>query len=107
MALAIYFVLRCEDRWIVRLDDRDFGHISLTAAVKAAIAAARASAEQGHETEVLVQRPDRSWLVSWTSMEDFGWSRRFSSACGDGGPRPGAGRPGEQTKLRAVSPSPE
>ncbi|TMJ11582.1 MAG: hypothetical protein E6G94_15695 [Alphaproteobacteria bacterium] len=69
MALALYYVLRGGDRWIVRLDERDYGHDSLTSALKAAFAAAGASAADGHEVQVLVQRPDGSWEVSWTSED--------------------------------------
>lgn len=71
MALAIYYVMRGGDGWIVRLDDRDYGHTNVTSALRAAIAAARASAEHGHEVQVLVQRPDGPWSVSWTSEDDF------------------------------------
>lgn len=71
MALAVYYVLRGGDGWIVRLDDRDYGHNTLTSALRASIAAARASAADGHEVEVLVQRPDGAWVVSWTSEENF------------------------------------
>jgi hypothetical protein len=71
MAVAIYYVLRGEDHWIVRFEDRDYGHNSLTAAMRAALAAARSSAEQGHEVQVLVQWPDGAWVVSWTSEDDF------------------------------------
>lgn len=71
MAFALYYVLRGEDQWIVRFDDRDYGHNSLTSALRAAISAARSSAEHGHEVQVLVQRPDKSWSVTWTSEDDF------------------------------------
>ena len=71
MAVAIYYVLRGEDHWIVRFDDRDYGHNSLTSALRAAIAAARTSTEHGHEVQVLVQWPDQSWVATWTSEEDF------------------------------------
>lgn len=71
MALAIYYIQRGEDQWIIRFGDRDYGHNSLTAALKAAIAAARSSAEQGHEAQVLVQWPDGAWVVTWTSEDDF------------------------------------
>jgi hypothetical protein len=71
MALAIYYVLRGEDHWIVRFDDRDYGHNSLTSALRAAVAAARTSTQHGHEAQVLVQWPDNSWVVTWTSEEDF------------------------------------
>jgi hypothetical protein len=71
MALAIYFIVRGEDRWRVRLNHRDFAHNSLASALIAAIKAARTSCEDGHEAQVLVQRPDNSWAVTWTSEEDF------------------------------------
>ena len=71
MALAIYYIMRGEDHWIIRFDDRDYGHNSLTSAMKAAIAAARTSTEQGHEVQILVQWPDNSWVVTWTSEDDF------------------------------------
>jgi len=71
MALAVYFVLRTNDHWLVRFDDRNYGHNSLTSALKSAMTAARGSAILGHEAEVIVQRPDRSWAVTWTSAEDF------------------------------------
>jgi hypothetical protein len=71
MALAIYYVMRGGDGWIVRLDDRDYGHTNVTSALRAAIAAARTSAGHGHEVQVLVQRPDGPWSVSWTSEDDF------------------------------------
>jgi hypothetical protein len=71
MALAIYFILRGGDHWMVRLDDRNYGHNSLASALNSAIKAARASSEHGHEAQVLVQRPDHSWAVTWTSDEDF------------------------------------
>ena len=71
MALAIYYVMRGENGWIVRFDERDYGHHTLTAALRAAIAAARSSAENGHEVQVLVQHPTGPWLVSWTSEDDF------------------------------------
>lgn len=72
MALAIYYVMRGGDGWIVRLDDRDYGHLTLTSALRAAIAAARTSAEHGHEVQVLVQSPTGPWTVSWTSEDDMG-----------------------------------
>ena len=71
MAHAIYYVMRGGDKWIIRFDDRDYGHNSLTAALQAAIAAARTSTEHGHDVQVLVQRPDTSWVVTWTSEDDF------------------------------------
>lgn len=71
MAIAIYYIMRSEDQWIIRLDDRDYGHNSLTSALRAAIAAARASSEQGHDAQILVQRADSSWAVTWTSEDDF------------------------------------
>lgn len=71
MALAIYYVMRGGDGWIVRFDDRDYGHLTLTSALRAAITAARASAEHGHEVQVLVQSPAGPWIVSWTSEENF------------------------------------
>jgi hypothetical protein len=73
MALALYYVFRGGDGWIVRLGKRDYGHDSLTAALKAAFAAARASAADGHEVELLVQRPDGSWEVmcTWEDEADF------------------------------------
>ena len=71
MALAIYYVMRGEEAWIVRFDDRDYGHGTLASAMKAALSAARSSAEHGHEVQVLVQWPDGAWVVSWTSEEDF------------------------------------
>jgi len=71
MALAIYYIQRGEDHWIIRFDGRDYGHNSLTSALKAAIAAARTSTEQGHEVQILVQWPDNSWVVTWTSEDDF------------------------------------
>lgn len=71
MALAIYYVMRGEDGWIVRFDDRDYGHLTLTSALRAAIAAARTSAGHGHEVQVLVQSPTGPWIVSWTSEDDF------------------------------------
>lgn len=71
MALAIYYVMRGGDGWIVRFDDRDYGHLTLTSAFRAAITAARASAENGHEVQVLVQSPAGPWVVSWTSEENF------------------------------------
>ena len=71
MALALYYVMRGGDGWIVRLDDRDYGHLTLTSALRAAIAAARASAEHGHEAQVLVQSPTGPWTVSWTSEDDM------------------------------------
>ena len=71
MTLAIYYVMRGGDGWIVRLDDRDYGHVTLTSALRAAIIAARASAENGHEVQVLVQSPAGPWVVSWTSEENF------------------------------------
>src|SRR5690349_4108320 len=71
MALAIYFILHSNNHWIVRFDDRNYGHNSLTSALRAAVIAARGSAFLGHEAEVIVQRPDRSWAVTWTSAEDF------------------------------------
>ncbi|MFL6845717.1 MAG: hypothetical protein ACJ8ER_12640 [Allosphingosinicella sp.] len=71
MALAAYFILRSEARWIVRFDDRNYGHNSLVSALKAAIVAARSSAADGHEAQVLVRRPDRRWAVVWASEEDF------------------------------------
>jgi hypothetical protein len=71
MTPAIYYVLRGDEGWIIRFNDRDYGHNSLTSALKAAISAARSSAEHGHEVQVLVQRPDKSWSVTWTSEDDF------------------------------------
>ncbi len=71
MALAVYYVMRGEDGWVIRFGDCEYGHDTLTAAFGASIAAARASAENGHEVQVLVQRPDGAWAVSWTSEEDF------------------------------------
>ena len=72
MALAIYYVMRGEKgAWVVRFDDRDFGHDTLTSALRAAIAAARTSAGHGHEAQVLVQWPDGAWAVSWASEDDM------------------------------------
>ena len=71
MAVAIYYVMRGEEHWIIRFDGRDYGHPTLAAAMKAALAAARTSAENGHEVQVLVQWPDNTWVVSWTSEDDF------------------------------------
>ncbi|HET9638407.1 MAG TPA: hypothetical protein VFP12_04295 [Allosphingosinicella sp.] len=71
MTTAIYYVMRGEEGWIIRFDDRHYGHSSLTAAMRAAIAAARSSAASGHEAQVLVQWPDGAWVVSWTSEENF------------------------------------
>ena len=71
MAVAIYYVLRGDDHWIVRFDERDYGHNSLTSALRAAIEAARASTRHGHHVQVLVQWPDKSWVVTWTSEDDF------------------------------------
>ena len=71
MALAIYYVMRTERGWVVRLDDRDHGHPTLTSALRAAITAARRSAEHGHEVQVLVQYPQGPWTVTWTSEDDF------------------------------------
>ena len=71
MALAIYYVMRGGDGWIVRFDDRDYGHLTLTSALRAAIAAARDSAGHGHEAQVLVQRHDGAWTVSWASEEEL------------------------------------
>lgn len=71
MALALYYVMRGGDGWIVRLDDRDYGHLTLTSALRAAITAARTSAEHGHEAQVLVQSPTGPWTVSWTSEDDM------------------------------------
>jgi hypothetical protein len=71
MALAIYYVMRGEDGWIIRFDEREYGHETLASAMKAAIAAARGSAASGHEVQVLVQWPDGAWVVSWTSEENF------------------------------------
>ncbi len=75
MALAVYFILRKNENWVIRFDERNYGHNSLTSALKAAIAAARGSAACGHEAEVIVQRPDRSWAVTWTSADDLEPSR--------------------------------
>jgi hypothetical protein len=71
MALAAYFILRGEDHWVVRFGKRNYGHDSLTSAVTAAIKAARTSSENGHDAQVLVQWPDGSWVVSWTTEENF------------------------------------
>ncbi|MGA9580869.1 MAG: hypothetical protein WBR13_02735 [Allosphingosinicella sp.] len=71
MALAIYYLMRGEDGWIVRFEERDYGHETLTSAIRASIAAARASAANGHEAQVLVQWPDGAWVVTWTSEENF------------------------------------
>lgn len=71
MALAIYYVMRGGDGWIVRFDERDYGHLTLTSALRAAIAAARDSADHGHEVQVLVQRHDGAWTVSWASEDEF------------------------------------
>lgn len=71
MALAIYYVMRTDRGWVVRLDERDHGHPTLTSALRAAISAARRSAEHGHESQVLVQYPNGPWTVSWTSEDDF------------------------------------
>ena len=79
MALAVYFILRGEDHWVVRFNDRNFGHDTLTAAVTAATKAARCSSENGHQAQVLVQWPDGSWVVSWTTEDNY---------------RPGAAPPG-------------
>jgi hypothetical protein len=71
MADAVYYVARNEDRWIIRFGDRDYGHDSLTAAFRASVDAARTSARSGHDVQILVQCPDTSWLVAWTSENDF------------------------------------
>jgi hypothetical protein len=71
MALAIYYVMRGEDGWVIRFEDREYGHNTLTSAMRASIAAARASAENGHEVQILVQWPDGAWVVSWTSEDNF------------------------------------
>lgn len=71
MTLAIYYIQRGEDHWVIRFGERHYGHNSLTSALKAAIAAARSSAETGHEAQVLVQWPDGAWVVTWTSEDDF------------------------------------
>ena len=71
MAVAIYYVLRGEDHWIIRFNERDYGHNTLTSALKSAIAAARTSTEDGHDVQILVQWPDNSWVVTWTSEDDF------------------------------------
>jgi hypothetical protein len=84
MALAVYFVLRGEDCWAVRFEDRHYGHDSLTSALRAAIAAARASADHGHEAQVLVRWPDNSWAVTWTSEEDY----EAAEGSGDESPSP-------------------
>jgi hypothetical protein len=76
MTVAIYYVMRGERGWVIRFDDREYGHNTLTSALRASIAAARASAADGHEVEVLVQRPDGAWVVSWTSEENFKPDRR-------------------------------
>ena len=71
MDLALYYVLRRDESWIVRFGERDYGHETLTAAVTAAIAAARSSAQKGYEAQVMVQMPGGAWKVTWTSQEDF------------------------------------
>ncbi|HEY5722386.1 MAG TPA: hypothetical protein VIT45_08695 [Allosphingosinicella sp.] len=71
MALAVYFIQRGEDHWIVRFDDRSYGHDTLASALRSTIAAARSSSENGHDAQVLVQWPDGSWVVTWTSEDDF------------------------------------
>ena len=70
MGVAVYFVLRGEEGWIVRFDGRDYGHQTHISALRAAIAAARSSAENGHESQVLVQWPDGAWVVTWASEDE-------------------------------------
>ena len=69
MAVALYYVLRAEEAWIIRFDGREYGHETLTSALRSAIAAARSSAEKGHEAQVLVQWPDGAWVVTWASED--------------------------------------
>lgn len=71
MALAVYFIQHGDDHWIVRFNDRHYGHDTLASALRATIAAARTSSENGHDAQVLVQWPDGSWVVTWTSEDDF------------------------------------
>ena len=86
MALAIYYVMRGENGWIIRFDDREYGHNTLTSAMRASIAAARASAANGHEVQILVRWPDGSWVVSWTSEDNFQPEDQAPGAEGRAGP---------------------
>lgn len=69
--IALYHVFRAEGGWIIRFEGRHYGHPTLTSAIKEAIGAARASAVNGYESQVLVRMPDGAWNVSWASQDDF------------------------------------
>lgn len=86
MALALYYVMRTDRGWVVRLDERDHGHPTLTSALRAAISAAHRSAEHGHEAQVLVQYPQGPWTVTWTSEDDF--RPMVAEASAEGGNEP-------------------
>lgn len=65
MASARYYVSKDADRYKIRYDDKDYSYETHSAAILAAIKAATATAEQGHNAEVLVQGLDGVWRTEW------------------------------------------
>jgi hypothetical protein len=70
MARAIYYVLSAGGGWKVRLGDKDTAFDTQSQAIDAAVAAARKSHANGHDSQVLVQRENGQWRSEWTYGND-------------------------------------
>jgi hypothetical protein len=70
MARAHYYVLSNKGAWKVQLDGKDFPFETQKEAMRAAVDAANASGEGGHDAQVLVQGQDGKWRTEWTYGHD-------------------------------------
>lgn len=71
MARALYFVVKNQTGWHVKLNGQQYGPYSSQAiAMKAALAAAQKAGEMGHEAFVVVQGADNQFRTEWTYGRD-------------------------------------
>jgi photosystem II stability/assembly factor-like uncharacterized protein len=70
MARVVYYVVSAGAGWKVRLNDTDTAFDTQRAAIDAAVAAAKKSHANGHDSQVLVQADNGKWRTEWTYGND-------------------------------------
>jgi hypothetical protein len=68
---TVFYVVHHERRWRFEVNDEDHGPFRIrTAAIRAAVDAARSAGEKGSATQVLVQRANTEFRTEWTYGQD-------------------------------------
>lgn len=71
MARTQYFVVFHEQQWKIKFDGMHYGpYATQAAAIRVAVDCAHQSGRDGHDAQVLVQRPNNLFRTEWTYGND-------------------------------------